>query len=118
MRITSVEAIPIGYPEPNDHGRTRYVCIARLTTDERFVGWGEGVVYWEEDARATAIVVDALGELVIDMNPLQTETIWRKLRDHSWWYGNGGIAAMAISAIDIAVWDLKGKALNTRVLDL
>jgi L-alanine-DL-glutamate epimerase-like enolase superfamily enzyme len=118
MRITSVEAIPIGYPEPNDHGRTRYVCLARITTDEGLVGWGEGVGYWEEAARATAILIDALGELVVGQDPLQTETIWQKLRAHSWWYGNGGIASMAISAIDIAVWDLRGKALDARVLDL
>ncbi len=118
MRITSVEAIPIGYPEPNDHGRTRYVCLVRITTDEGVVGWGEGAAFWEEAARATATLIDALAEVVVGMDPLQTETIWRKLRSHSWWYGNGGVASMAVSAIDIAVWDLKGKALGTRVLDL
>ena len=54
MRITAVESIPIGYPEPNDHDRTRYVCLAKVTTDEGVVGWGEGVAYWPESARAAA----------------------------------------------------------------
>jgi len=118
MRITAVESIPIGYPEPNDHDRTRYVCLARVTTDEGLVGWGEGVAYWPEAAHAAATVIDALGEVVIGMDPLQTETIWRALKSHCWWYGNGGIASMAVAAIDIAAWDLKGKVLDARVLDL
>ena len=118
MRITSVESIPIGYPEPNDHDRTRYVCLAKVTTDEGLVGWGEGVAYWPESARAAAVLIDALGEVVIGMDPLQTETIWRAMRSHAWWYGNGGVASMAVAAIDIAAWDLKGKALDARVLDL
>jgi len=118
MRITSVEAIPIGYPEPNDHGRTRYVCLVRVETDEGLVGWGEGVAYWEEAAWATATLIDALAVLVVGMDPVQSETIWRKLREHAWWYGNGGIASIAIAGIDLAVWDLKGKALGARVLDL
>lgn len=118
MRIASVEAIPLGYPEPNDAGRTRYVCLAKLTTDEGVVGWGEAVPYWPEAARATAVIIDALGELVVGSDPVQSERIWKAMRAHTWWYGNAGIASMAVAAIDIAVWDLKGKALDTRVLDL
>jgi L-alanine-DL-glutamate epimerase-like enolase superfamily enzyme len=116
--VRSVEAIPIGYPEPNDHGRTRYVCLVKATTNDGLVGWGEAAAYWPESARAVLELVDGLGELVLGRNPKEIESIWRDLRHHTWWYGNGGIASMAIAGIDLALWDLRGKALETRVLDL
>jgi L-alanine-DL-glutamate epimerase-like enolase superfamily enzyme len=116
--VRSVEAIPIGYPEPNDHGRTRCVCLVKATTDDGLVGWGEAAAYWPESARAVLELVDGLGELVLGRNPKEIESIWRDLRDHTWWYGNGGVASMAIAGIDLALWDLRGKALETRVLDL
>jgi len=118
VRIESVEAIPFAYPEPNDAGRTRVVCLVKLRSNEGVVGWGESVPYWPEAARAVKTIVDGLAALVIGEDPVASEEIWRKLRAHTWWYGNGGIASMAIAAIDIAVWDLKGKALGKRVLDL
>jgi L-alanine-DL-glutamate epimerase-like enolase superfamily enzyme len=118
VRIASVEAVPFAYPEPNDAGRTRVVCLVKLTTDDGVVGWGESVPYWPEAARAVKMIVDGVAQLVIGEDPVATEEIWRKLKAHTWWYGNGGIASMAIAAVDIALWDIKGKALGRRVLDL
>ena len=64
-------------------------------------------------------IIEGLAPIVIGQNPLHIEAIWLKLKEHSWWYGTGaGIASLAISGIDIALWDLKGKALQTSVLDL
>ena len=44
--------------------------------------------------------------------------MWQAMRDRSWWYGNGGIASFAVSAIDMALWDLKGKMLNVPLYEL
>jgi L-alanine-DL-glutamate epimerase-like enolase superfamily enzyme len=118
MAVRSVEAIPIGYPEANDAGRTRYVCLVRLTTDDGVIGWGEAVTLFEEATRAVQVLIAALGELVVGEDPLESEAIWNALRAHTWWYGNGGLASMAIAALDIAIWDLKGKLLGRRLLDL
>jgi L-alanine-DL-glutamate epimerase-like enolase superfamily enzyme len=118
MAIRSAEAIPIGYPEANDGGRTRYVCLVRLTTDEGVAGWGEAVTLFEEATRAAQVLITGLGELVVGEDPLEGEAIWNALHAHTWWYGNGGIASMAIAALDIAIWDLKGKLLGKRLLDL
>jgi len=50
---------------------------------------------------------------------LDVESIWVAIEKHTWWWGwRGGIAADAIAAIDIALWDAKGKTLGTSVLDL
>jgi len=117
-RIASMEAIPIGYPEPNDDDRTRHVCLVKLTADDGQVGWGEAVTYWPEASLAVVELIRAFSDLVVGRSPLESEGIWRSLKDHTWWYGGGGIASIAISGVDLAVWDLKGKALGLRVLDL
>ena len=119
MTIRSVEAIPVAYPEPNDHSRLRSVCLVKITTEDGAVGWGECCTYFPEASRAAKALVDGLAELVIGKNELHIHTIWLAMKEHSWWYGNGsGIASLAISGIDIALWDLKGKVLNCSLLDL
>lgn len=119
MSVRSVEAIPISYHEPTDHNRFRSVCLVKITDDEGRIGWGECCTYFPEASRAAAPLVDGLAEFVVGRDPLHTEAIWRATREHAWWYGtDSGIAAMAISGIDIALWDLKGKILNTGVVDL
>jgi L-alanine-DL-glutamate epimerase-like enolase superfamily enzyme len=44
--------------------------------------------------------------------------VWRKLHRHAYWYANGGLGSFAISAVDIALWDLKGKVLSQPLVDL
>jgi L-alanine-DL-glutamate epimerase-like enolase superfamily enzyme len=56
---------------------------------------------------------------LVGKDPVHTEALWRQNRDQAWWYGyGGGISSYAVAAIDIALWDLKGKALGASVLDL
>jgi L-alanine-DL-glutamate epimerase-like enolase superfamily enzyme len=117
-RIASIEPIPVCFPEPNDHDANRSLCLVRLVARDGGVGWGEAVTMWPEAARAVAAVVEGLAPLVVDRDPVDSEAIWRSLRGHTWWYGRGGIASFAIAAIDIAVWDLKGKCLGRPVVDL
>ena len=119
MTVRSVEAIPVAYPEPNDHSRLRSVCLVKITNTDGAVGWGECCAYFPEASRAAKALVDGLAEIVVGRDEVQTHSIWRDLKEHSWWYGTGaGIASLAISGIDIALWDLKGKVLGRRVLDL
>ena len=119
MTIRSVEAFPVSYPEPNDHDRRRAVCLVKVTDDEGRVGWGEACAYFPEAARAAGALVDGLAKIVIGRDPRHVHAIWHDMRHHSWWYGTGaGIASLAVSGIDIALWDLKGKVLGASVLDL
>lgn len=118
MKIASVEAIPVAYPEPNDHGATRHLCLVRMTADDGRVGWGEAVTMWPEASRATAQIIGGLADVVVGRNPVEIEAIWRDMKGHTWWYGIGGIASFAIAALDIALWDLRAQALEVRVLDL
>jgi L-alanine-DL-glutamate epimerase-like enolase superfamily enzyme len=118
MRVAGVEPIPVAYPEPNDHGAERHLCLLKVTTDEGLVGWGEAVTMWPEASRATAELVRGLEPIVVGRDPVQTEAIWSDLREHMWWYGGAGIGSFALSAIDIALWDLRGLALGRPLVDL
>ena len=118
MRIESIEAIPIAYPEPNDHDAVRHLCLVRMRADDGQVGWGEAVTMWPEASWATKAIVDGMAPLLIGRAPVDNDSLWRSLKEHAWWYGVGGIASFAIAALDIAIWDLKGKALGVSVLAL
>lgn len=117
--IASVVAIPAAYVEPNDAGGTRHVCLVKLTTAEGRIGWGEAITMWPSASKATANLIDGLRELVIGRSPTDVEDIWRTLKEETWWYGHGGgMAAFAIAAIDIALWDLRGKIEDANILQL
>jgi L-alanine-DL-glutamate epimerase-like enolase superfamily enzyme len=118
MRVTGLEAIPVAYPEPNDADAIRHLCLVRIETDVGAVGWGEAVTMWPQASRATAELVGGFAELVIGTDPDDVEGTWRRMREHAWWYGGAGIASFAVSAIDIALWDLRGQALGRPLVEL
>ena len=56
------------------------------------------------------VIVDrGFRERLIDRDPRDVEAIWAEFRDSTYWSGNGGIVTFAISAIDMALWDLAGR---------
>ena len=117
--VEKVEPIPVSYPEPNDFNALRHLCLVRITTDDGLVGWGEAITQFPEASFATKAIVDGMAGRVVGRDPVHTRAIWESLKDQAWWYGyGGGIASNAIAAIDIALWDLKGKILGRSVLDL
>lgn len=116
--IVAVDSFPVTYPEPNDHDGQRHLLFVRITNDDGTVGWGEAVTMWPEATTATAALVAGLSSQVVNRDPRDHAAIHATLVDHTWWYGNGGIASFAIAAIDIALWDLAGKVLDLNVLDL
>src|SRR5256712_2076703 len=118
-KVVKVEPIPVSYPEPNDFNAIRHLCLVKITTDDGVVGWGEAITQFPEASLATKAIIEGMAERVIGADPLDTYAIWQSLRDKAWWYGyNGGIASFAISAIDVALWDIKGKLLDTPVVRL
>ncbi len=117
--ITTVEAIPVSYPEPNDFNSTRHLCLVKITTDDGVVGWGEAVTSFLEASYAVKAIIEGMAPRVIGRDPLDNIAIWNSLRDQMWWYGyRGGLASFAVAAIDIALWDIKGKLLGVPVVQL
>jgi len=125
MKITNVEVLvlkspglynnPEGSEEPL--GPT-YMGIVKVSTDAGITGYSD----METVASVAKAAVDAprwsqpgtecfdgLASLVIGENPLEVERLWYKMYRGSIYYGRRGVAIQAISAIDIALWDIMGK---------
>ena len=119
MRIQKIQAFPLAYPEPHYKGIERYITLARVESDDGLVGWGECISQFREATLATQIIIEqGFAPMLTGEDALDVERHWHKMLDHIWWYGPEGIAAFAVSAVDMALWDLKGKALGLPVCQL
>ncbi len=118
-RVSAVSTFPVAYPEPNDNNSQRYLLFVRLETDDGLTGWGEAITQFPAATRAAQAMADGMAEIVVGSDPLDNVATWRRLKDATWWYGyRGGAAAFALAAIDIALWDLKGKILGQPLIAL
>ncbi len=84
---------------------SRQSAIVEIETDGGLVGWGECL----GPARPNAALVEAYRPLLIGADPLATEVLWERLYHAFRDQGQRGFAVIALSGIDIALWDLKGK---------
>lgn len=118
-RIARIEAFPLVYAEPHYRGAERCITLARIETEHGAVGWGEAISQTRAPSAATKVLIeDAFAPLIIGGDPLNVELHWHAMCRHAYWFGVEGIAAFAISAIDMALWDLKGKLLGQPVAKL
>ncbi|MDE3257329.1 MAG: galactonate dehydratase [Gemmatimonadota bacterium] len=105
MKITEVKTFPIFY------GSRNYLFV-KIETDEGIYGVGEFGITWKEQAGVGAI--RHMASDLVGQDPLNTEYIWQVLFRGDFFPG-GRIHMAAQSAIDIALWDIKGKALGQPV---
>ncbi len=116
-RVLSTPAdnpLVVGLPAPTD---TREFVTLELGTDQGLVGIGL-TFFGGALTPALRSAVDALARLLIGDDPTQVEAIAAKCRRAAGNSGPGGIFTLALSAIDIACWDLRGKAVNQSVCSL
>lgn len=119
MRIGSIRTSVIRYVDTNDNDNWRYTVLVRVETVDGVVGWGEGIAMWPEACKATRTLIDeGFGPLLKDAGEISISAAWDKMRAHAWWYGEGGIACFAYSALDMAMWDIQGKIENKPIYDL
>jgi galactonate dehydratase len=100
-------------------GRLHPVIIEVLT-DEGITGIGEaGVAYGLGQTAAAAMIKEIAERMLIGKDPSRIEALWSEMYDHTFWAkGGGAIVFAAISAIELALWDIKGKALGVPVYQL
>jgi D-galactarolactone cycloisomerase len=117
MKITKVQSAGLRGATP-EGGWSNEIkpddCIHTLiavSTDEGVTGWGS--VFTNDALVAAALKV--LEPLFIGENPLEPERVSEKLHAHTFWLGRGGSLTHAISGIDIAMWDILGKAVGQPV---
>ncbi len=119
MAIASLTPLIVAYPEPHYRNTERYLALVRIEDSSGTVGWGECISQFPEATRAVeALINGGLSQLLLGADPMNIEGLWRLMLDRAFWYGTEGIAALAISAIDMALWDLKGKLLDQPVVSL
>lgn len=90
-------------------------CFVEIITDDGFEGWGEAVI--EGKASSVKACVEEMTEYLIGAEPRQIEDIWTLLYRAAFYRG-GPILMSAISGIDQALWDIKGKYFNAPVYEL
>ena len=90
---------------------TRTICLVKITCDDGTFGWGEGY----GPAEVVKAGIEFFRPLLIGHSPLETESLWQMMYLRSLDYARRGILLSALSAIDVAMWDLKGKILGQPV---
>lgn len=115
MKITDVEAIWVSLSEMKlIADSTQQAVIVRIKTDEGIEGIGEThtapyVIKAIIETDSSGIVAQGIRSLLIGENPLDIERLWHKMYYYTSRFGRRGAVLNAISAVDIALWDLLGK---------
>ena len=111
MKITKVEALEIELSGQCGIASWRPV-YARIHTDEGLTGMGEvGMAYGTGAPAAAPMILTLAERFLLGHDPQDTETIWEALLRRSFWAEGGGpVIFGAMSALDAALWDIKGKA--------
>ena len=118
MRITKVEAIllrPRGGIDTSIGDGSQDGLVVRVHTDEGIVGLGEvdslpSVAKAIIDAPPSHKIASGLAALLVGENPLEIGRLWQKMYRGSMYFGRRGAALHAISGVEIALWDIAGKA--------
>lgn len=115
MKISSVDVFHATYLGKD----AMNPIFVKINTDEGIYGLGEaGVAYGAASTAAFGQIKD-FAELIIGMDPMKNEAVWDHLyRDTFWGQGGGTVIFSGMSAIDMALWDIKGKALGVPVYQL
>ncbi len=106
MKITSVDVM---MTQSKRVGMSRPVLVC-IHTDAGIDGFGEAGATFTYGSYAVVEAIKEMAKQIIGMDPTQNEVLWQKLFDDCYWTkGNGAILFSALSAIDIALWDIRGK---------
>jgi galactonate dehydratase len=111
VKITNMKVFGVSLTPESD----RPYVFVMLETDAGVVGWGEGTL--EGKAGAVIACVNDFREFIIGSDPMQVEHHWQSMYVHSF-YRAGPVMGSAISGIDQALWDIRGKVLGLPVYKL
>lgn len=125
MKITGVKTYVLeatlgehgfGWSQRVTDRRQSALCV--VDTDEGIQGVGEAFYVGGPAQVVATLIDDGLGPLVVGHDPFDTGVLWDRLYNWTRDQGQKGLTISAISAIDIALWDIKGKALGLPVYKL
>jgi galactonate dehydratase len=111
VKITGMKVFGVSLTKESD----RPYVFVKLETNQGVVGWGEGTL--EGKAGAVIACINDFHDFLIGADPMQVEHIWQSMYVHSF-YRAGPVMGSAISGIDQALWDIRGKVLGMPVYKL
>lgn len=123
MKITNVQPIALAIPfAPMDPpslwgGNASRQLLIRVDTDEGITGWGEAFSVFSSNTVA-AVVNDLVRHLIIGSSPLEIPALLDRVQHIAMVLGRGGIAMAALSGVELALWDIAGKAKGVPVSQL
>ncbi|WP_281890649.1 mandelate racemase/muconate lactonizing enzyme family protein [Paenibacillus sp. YYML68] len=125
MKITQVHVhvlkTPLDEPFYFSQGwvHQRSAVLVELETDEGVTGWGECLCHGLQPPEiAAAFIRHAFAPMLIGRDPFDSDVLWEEMYNKTRPYGQGGAAVNAISGVDIALWDIKGKSCGLPVSKL
>jgi len=125
MRITAVKTYVLeaglgehGFGWSQRVTDKRQAAITVVDTDAGIQGVGEAFYFGGPAQVVATLVDDGLGPLIVGRDPMDSSVVWDSLYNWTRDQGQKGLTVSAISAIDIALWDIKGKALKLPVYKL
>ena len=113
MKITEIRTHVLDAPLKQRFGFSQFeysrrsAMLVEISTDEGISGWGEA---YGPARPAASAVMDFLAPLLIGRDPRDTEALWHLMFARSLDYGQKGLMLAALSALDIACWDIKAKS--------
>ncbi len=116
MKVTRVETLALSYPleKPIWDAQlfipNRNAVLVKVHTDEGITGVGESASFGGGGATTRAIIENQLAPFVVGQDPLMVEQIWQRMYQGTVHLGRRGAVIAALSGIDIALWDIVGKA--------
>ena len=103
--------VQTGFQDATRKVETVGMCVIRVNTDQGLTGIG--VTYHEVGGEAIKEMIERYyGPKLIGRDPFETEEIWEELFHYARGVGRKGLSFCALSAVDIALWDLKGKIMD------
>ena len=124
MKITKIECVPLFYPagKPSYNGigksGGRPLLLVRVYTDTGLVGIGEAATYGGPMVSTATVIEREIAPAILGEDPLNLERIWHKCYFGAFQHARSGIYICALSGVDIALWDLVGKALGQPIYKL
>jgi galactonate dehydratase len=92
--------------------------FVEVTTDEGITGWGEITTTTKIANRALCAILRRIDAIVVGEDPANIERLWHKIFRSFTYMGSRGAAVECVSAIDIALWDIRGKLLGKPIYEL
>ena len=115
MRITDIRTIPLEVElhetvyDANYTMKNKPALLVQVFTDDGLIGIGEAAHFGGPMSSTAHVIEQELKPYLVGKDPINTELLWDLMHKRAYKHGRGGIIIAAMSGIDIALWDLKGK---------